>query len=273
MGASVAILAAAGAAELVQPTGKWVVDFDDSQCVASRDYGSPDARLTLLFKAPVTGDVVQLAVAKAGAVGSKLAEQTEAKLSWGGATPKPVSVLTFNATSANRRLYLINLPTAEVIAGAQKDRLTIEGSGLRHSFALRALPDMMKVMDECVADLRRHWNYVPEPTSALQQPRAERKHPLLPVRAHFSLPRLFSSSDYPPDALRNDQGGTVAVVLLIDTDGKVADCTLTQTSGAAALDAQTCAIIRQRARYKPAKGLDGKPARDVDSARIRWIIP
>jgi protein TonB len=58
-------------------------------------------------------------------------------------------------------------------------------------------------------------------------------------------------------------------VVLVDEAGKVADCTLLETSGVAALDAQTCAIIQRRARYKPAIGLDGKAARAVDTARIR----
>ena len=46
----------------LQPTSKWHVDFANSQCVASRDYGSEGSPLFLVFKKPPIGDVLQIAV-------------------------------------------------------------------------------------------------------------------------------------------------------------------------------------------------------------------
>jgi protein TonB len=58
---------------------------------------------------------------------------------------------------------------------------------------------------------------------------------------------------------------------LIDTDGKVASCMVIGSSGVASLDAQSCAIVTSRARFRPALGLDGKPARSGKIQRIRWL--
>ena len=61
-------------------------------------------------------------------------------------------------------------------------------------------------------------------------------------------------------------------VLLIDETGRVADCTVIETSGVASLDAQTCGAVKLQARFKPAIGLDGKPAKDGVVQRVSWIL-
>jgi periplasmic protein TonB len=93
------------------------------------------------------------------------------------------------------------------------------------------------------------------------------------ARAKGSLPSLFSDDDYPQSAIRNEEQGTTAVRLSIGTDGRVADCSITSSSGSTALDNATCSIIRRRARYTPAKDQSGNPIAGSDSARIRWVLP
>ncbi len=61
-------------------------------------------------------------------------------------------------------------------------------------------------------------------------------------------------------------------MILVDEQGKVADCTVIQTSGVAALDAQSCSVIKLGAKYKPAIGLDGKPAKSAAFQTISWKI-
>lgn len=253
------LLAASGAP--LQPTSKWLVNFDDSQCTASRNYGSASEPLTLLFKQPVTGDVVQLAVA-VGALGGSEPHQFSAQVSWGSGPSRKLSGLSYRAKPVSRQIYLLNLPKAEVDAAKKESELTLEGDGLRRQFQITNLTNLLTVMDDCVKDLRQHWNMVDKGA-----PDPLRRH------AKASLVSLFSTDDYPAVSVSNEDSGQVSVVLLIAPDGKIADCTLTETSGVPALDAQTCAIIQTRGRYAPAVGQDGKPARDVDHARIRWVMP
>lgn len=94
-----------------------------------------------------------------------------------------------------------------------------------------------------------------------------------PAQARGNLNALFSTDDYPASALRNEEQGTTGVRLTIGPDGRVADCSVTSSSGSASLDAATCNIIRRRARYSPAKDDTGAATTGSDSARIRWVVP
>jgi periplasmic protein TonB len=93
------------------------------------------------------------------------------------------------------------------------------------------------------------------------------------ARAKANLPSLFSTDDYPPSALRNEEQGTTSVRITVGTDGRVADCSVSSSSGSSTLDAATCSIIKRRARYTPAKDQSGNPITGTDSARIRWVLP
>jgi protein TonB len=93
------------------------------------------------------------------------------------------------------------------------------------------------------------------------------------ARAKGNLVSLFSTDDYPQSAIRNEEQGTTAVKLTIGPDGRVADCSITASSGSSALDNATCSILRRRARFSPAKDQAGNPISDSYSQRIRWELP
>jgi protein TonB len=90
--------------------------------------------------------------------------------------------------------------------------------------------------------------------------------------AKGNLQSLFSGDDYPPDAQRNEEEGTVVATLTIGTDGRVENCSVTKSSGSRSLDSATCRILRSRARYTPARLSNGQPTTDTDSARITWRL-
>jgi protein TonB len=98
-----------------------------------------------------------------------------------------------------------------------------------------------------------------------------------PVRAdrkvHGELFRVFSTDDYPVEAIRREEQGTVAFRLSISRRGNVSDCVVTSSSGSDALDQATCDIIEDRARYEPARDAQGKRIPAEDSSRIRWVLP
>lgn len=258
--ASVTLTAAEPAAARA-PTGKWVVNFADSQCLASREFGTAERPLTLAIKAPVQGDVLQLAVLKESR-GTLSPQQLNGSIRLNGGVAKPTTALAFSGAEGKRRITLFNLPSADVAAWGDGGALEIRaGDGLEETLTVRGLTPLLKVVRECVADLGRHWNYAEKdgPATVKTGPKA-------------ALASYFSSDDYPRPAFRQEQEGTVVMVVLVNEQGRVADCTLVQTSGIAALDAQSCAIVQRRAKYIPAVGLDGKPARAVDTGKIRWLM-
>jgi TonB family protein len=94
-----------------------------------------------------------------------------------------------------------------------------------------------------------------------------------PRRARAELYRLFSTDDYPMEALRREEQGTVAFRLSIGRRGNVTDCVVTSSSGSAVLDDATCDILESRAKYEPARDAEGKRISDEDTGRIRWVLP
>lgn len=96
---------------------------------------------------------------------------------------------------------------------------------------------------------------------------------LTPVRARANLATLLSSDDYPLEALRKGEQGTVSLRLQVGANGRVAGCTITRSSGSAILDSTTCRLLTARARFTPARDARGRPVADSLSSRIVWRIP
>ncbi len=82
-----------------------------------------------------------------------------------------------------------------------------------------------------------------------------------------------TSNDYPSRALREEREGITGFRVTVGTDGKVADCQVTRSSGSPDLDQATCDNIRRRARFAPATDGEGNPTTGAYSSSIRWVIP
>ena len=252
--------ASAASAAPREPTGKWNVAFDDAQCVASRSYGSAEEPLHLVLKAPPVGGVMQIAVLRNG--GYAEATQVGATIGIDEQPQLKTNMLMFSPKKSKTRVYTLNLPSADFarIRGAKS--LSIRSSGLSETFSVSQIEALLKVMDQCVTDLRRVWNVSSDDgeTSALAK------------RATGNLAKLFSDEDYPGVAIIEGASGVVRFVILIDESGKVADCTVVETSGVAVLDTQSCAVLRARGKFDPGAGADGKPAKDVQVSKISWRL-
>ena len=93
------------------------------------------------------------------------------------------------------------------------------------------------------------------------------------AKAKGSLLSLIGDEDYPQAAMRAEEQGTTAVRLSIGPDGRVSDCSVTQSSGSSSLDSTTCSVFRRRARFTPAKDQAGNPISDSFSQRVKWVLP
>ena len=87
------------------------------------------------------------------------------------------------------------------------------------------------------------------------------------------LHSLVSDADYPDEAIWNEEEGSVAFTLDIDSAGKPARCSIRSSSGSSVLDAATCHIMMERARFQPARNARGKPVPDEISSRLTWRLP
>lgn len=79
--------------------------------------------------------------------------------------------------------------------------------------------------------------------------------------------------DYPAIDQRNEVEGVTGVRLEVDGEGRVSNCAITQSSGSETLDAASCTLLQQRARFTPARDRLGQPITDFYSTRINWRLP
>ena len=122
------------------------------------------------------------------------------------------------------------------------------------------LLSLLAGLQECTADLKRHWNADGEKNGALS------------TGAQGDVRSIFKLEDYPSEASSRDQQGSGRFLLLIDERGGVAGCQVLEAS-VPALDARGCQVIRERAKFTPAVDRSGKPVRSTFvTPRITWQL-
>jgi protein TonB len=111
----------------------------------------------------------------------------------------------------------------------------------------------------------------PRPPAPPPPPPPPRK--VTPARAKANLVSLFSDEDYPASAVRAGESGATGFRLDVGTNGRVANCTVTSSSGSSALDSTTCRLLKSRARFTPATDNTGSATTDTVTGRIVWRLP
>lgn len=237
---------------------KWVVDFGEERCVAYRTFGSSSNPVYLLLKPSPIGEVLQAQVAEKGSNEPGIQEQ--AKLTFDDGLPNTMLQLQYGVDK--KQVRMVNLSKDHASRLSKSTSLGWSSRHRDYRFVLGPMAKLIETLDKCQAMLAEHWNATLTKQMALQKPPTLDK-PLL---------SLFSSNDYPYDALRKHQSGLAHVVVMVDETGKIVDCTMIATSGIAILDAQTCIILRNRAKFSPAIGSDGKPTKAVFHQRVNWAM-
>jgi protein TonB len=82
-----------------------------------------------------------------------------------------------------------------------------------------------------------------------------------------------TADDYRPSWINSEMVGTARFRLQISADGRVDSCTITGSSGYAALDKATCELITRRARFDPARDSSGAKVGGIYSSSVRWQLP
>lgn len=82
-----------------------------------------------------------------------------------------------------------------------------------------------------------------------------------------------TTNDYPSEALRDGLQGTSEFEVDIDGKGAPTKCTITASSSSGVLDAKTCELIMQRARFTVPLDEKGGVTTGAYRNRVRWVLP
>jgi protein TonB len=85
--------------------------------------------------------------------------------------------------------------------------------------------------------------------------------------------KWVTNDDYRSRWIMEQLSGTARFSLAIDASGKVTGCTVTRSTGHAALDAATCNLLTKRARFEAARDGSGKAVEGSYNGSVTWKIP
>lgn len=96
---------------------------------------------------------------------------------------------------------------------------------------------------------------------------------LVAARPRNDPQKWVTTDDYRSNWIRQEMTGRARFRLEIAADGRVTNCAITASSGHAALDDATCALVSKRARFQPARGSDGGAVPGSYASTIDWRLP
>jgi TonB family protein len=256
IGATLMLEGATGAATYT-PAGKWVMDYQQDLCLLTRPFESNGSRLTFgLRQAPADHSVKVILLAandpdakpRLGILRTQLASS---EVQW------VMLTASRRVPGTTGRLMRFTLNIDDVMAMRDDDVLTLkEDDRPDLTLHLAGTAAALRALRRCERDQMISWG--------------------LDVSTIATLPKPVGSVadwfKFPPKEAVNRRGGSTTIRWMINTAGKVHDCTVVTPSGTAALDTAACAQVVKRGRYEPAIGKDGQPRPWIDSKRIIWIL-
>ena len=251
----------------LQPTSPWNVNYTATSCDAKRRFGD----VALVISPAPLGETMRILIEMPG--GARRARQFPAQFdSRDGRGPEAATALVYPLSKKGLRGLYAVLPKASVERALASGEMEIRagnaigkriGSPTAQAYlALGKTASLLKALETCLADLQKHWGMV------------DGKVPDSAVRSQVvgNLMGLFTSNDYPLDAVNAGQSGQTAFLLMIGTKGEVMDCLIQESSGIASLDAMGCQVIRERAKFQPATDAAGKPMIGTVRQSVKWVI-
>jgi TonB family protein len=242
-------------AELLRAVKPWVLDYAETQCVASRDFGSA----VFAIRPAPNGETFEILVFEQHP-GPYYPVEFKGTVDFGGG---PISVLGLVSpiTSNGTTLYQIRVSAVEIKQALSASGVTISSKSQRfdRSFALDNMSQLMTGLDQCTADLQSHWNMTVSGQARMA------------TRVKGSFESLFTPEEYPRNVRYRPRRSDGKFLLLVNERGRVEGCHVMESTGIPAVDTAACSIYMRRAKFSPARDREGKPMRDtIVTPPINW---
>jgi TonB family protein len=248
------------APEALPPHGPWQVAYEESMCLAARQFGAK-GEVTLAFRPGPLSDYMELSIDVPRWPGRLMFRgKADLQIARGDQRFEASYEAMGDAGRAIRAIVVVT--RSEVLDRlTDDDVLTVapQPNG-RLAFRLTNLVKLKSALADCRRTLLRHWGI---DVAAVEQVDV----PAKPIDGDV---QLITTSDYPAEAARKGVRGTSNIVWTIGESGGVSDCRTVGSSGSEELDRAACAAIMRRARYEPARDAKGNAVKSWQSRRIRW---
>lgn len=260
---SVMLLAAAAAQAQAPAPARWVVDWGDQRCSLIRETGGPASGTLMVRTVPGAGKAeLWLFDPKWAGPTSLRFDNVDVSLAPSGfRVSEPAISVRFRDQDG---LAVTDLDEGFIknLAGAQSVRIDRDGRRLAE-IPVPASARAVASLNGCEDTVMRDWGFDPAVMRSLSRPAA----------AVGGAAKWLSDRDYPWEAIRLRQQGSVLTRLVIGADGRIGQCEIVQGSGHPVLDRRTCEILRKRVPFEPALDAARQPVRGMTSVRITWRLP
>lgn len=252
-------LAAAPAAQPLDPSGAWTLSAKAGVCAATRPFGAGAPTMLRLVATPLTGQYllsVDLARPIEAAFDDDVTITTEPDRH--EATGPAIGIVPNDPAP---RTVGLAVPQS-LLRTPGTMRLAVHGREIV-SLALDDPAPIAARLAACVDDVLRGYGIDPTTQTAV----ATWPEPV------GGAAQWFTADAYPPAARRIGAQGRVVVRLTVAADGTVSDYAPVRRSGIAELDDGTCPVVMARAHYRPARDGHGRPVAAPQLLATRWVLP
>lgn len=233
----------------LQPNDGWQVDYGQTQCVAARSFGGAASPTQLAIVPSFSGRDYTLMVT-VPQQGPEYAKQMEGTVDFGHG-PVKSGVLYFGAKGIRQSAYQYRVSAEQMRQAASAQALTLRSGNNAYEFALSNMPALLDNLTKCTGDLEQYWNMGSKEMSTFAK---------ASVR---DLATLFTPKDFPLEVKAGQADPKASFQILVDEKGAVVGCDVMMSSGAPAMDATGCDLLKQRAKFTPAKNAAGAAVRSV----------
>jgi hypothetical protein len=273
---------------VLEPTGKWALDYGKEKCRLLRTFGTGEDQTLLYFEQFAPSDKVTFTLA--GPAIRRFSKLEKIGVRWAPRDAEPFDVEvdhgkfgSFGAALIVPSLSLDSMPQGRGRLEAQQesefeteglpqivvsDLAAVEWLGLsrRNSEVVLPLPgfnEAMALVDDCALDLVRFWDLDPEEHKTMTR-LAE------PVNLREIAERV--ARYYPAAAVRRREQADLNLRIIVNSDGSIEDCSVINLTITNYIKTPTCDEFGSRAMFAPAENAQGEPIKSFYTTRITYRI-
>lgn len=248
-------IAASTSATLLNPSGKWVVDYQKDQCLVSRPFGSADASTLLAIKPAISmdenGQTLYVVAPNAGGSGVRRGQAIvtlqpsglQRIIDYVSVVPKGTNVRGYEAYADADLIASLKDSTGVVFAPGKES----------FAFATGKMRPVLTALTTCNENLLRSWGIDPSAKA-------------LALRG-VSPADWFPPDSYPADAKRRGAQGRSVIVVTVSPAGRSTACRVILKSDPD-LDATSCRLAIRNGRFERSEGAADRYA----VLTVRWEL-